>query len=82
MYAVFPNRLLSDVLDQTRIHLLYSQINNCATYNIIICTHLFSGVYKMSSAKSLFVCIENHSSFKIAIHTISFMKKVNFLVAN
>ena len=43
MYSITISKstLLPDVLDQTQIHLLYSQINNNATYNIIICTHSY-----------------------------------------
>ena len=80
MYSISKSTLLPDVLDQTQIHLLYSQINNNATYNIIICTHLFSGVYKMSSAKNYLFCLENHSS--LLFTTFHLSKKVNFLVAN
>ena len=80
MYSISKSILLSDFLDQTQIHLLYSQINNNATYNIIICTHLFSGVNKMSCAKSCLFCLENHSS--LLFTTFHLSKKVNFLVAS
>lgn len=80
MYSISKSTLLPDVLDQTQIHLLYSQINNNATYNIIICTHLFSGVYKISSAKKCLFCLENNSS--LLFTTFHLSKKVNFLVAN
>lgn len=80
MYSISKSILLSDFLDQTQIHLLYSQINNNATYNIIICTHLFSGVNKMSCAKNCLFCLENHSS--LLFTTFHLSKKVNFLVAS
>ena len=80
MYSISKSTLLPDVLDQTQIHLLYSQINNNATYNIIICTHLFSGVNKMSCAKNCLFCLENHSS--LLFTTFHLSKKVNFLVAS
>ena len=80
MYSISKSTLLPDVLDQTQIHLLYSQINNNATYNIIICTHLFSGVYKISSAKKCLFCLENNSS--LLFTTFHLSKKLNFLVAN
>lgn len=80
MYSISKSTLLPDVLDQTQIHLLYAQINNNATYNIIICTHLFSGVYKKSSAKNCLFCLENNSS--LLFTTFHLSKKVNFLVAN
>lgn len=80
MYSISKSILLPDFLDQTQIHLLYSQINNNATYNIIICTHLFSGVNKMSCAKNCLFCLENHSS--LLFTTFHLSKKVNFLVAS
>ena len=80
MYSISKSTLLPNVLDQTQIHLLYSQINNNATYNITMCTHLFRGVYKMSLAKNCLFCLENHSS--LLFTTFHLSKKVNILVAN